>query len=81
MLQYIFLSLVFHPSLSQGGLLTLYIPLSADLSPTFVDQSGLHLSAYPISRIPIPLWVAAPKMALFRGPILINAARTLVEGI
>ena len=35
------------------GFFTLYIPLSIDLSHTFVDQPGRYLSACPISRLSI----------------------------
>ena len=79
LLQY-FLSHISRP-LHKGELLH-YIPLSQLIL-------ALHLLISPVfTWEPVPSaappyfqWVTAPHEALLRSPILINAARTLVEGI
>ena len=72
---------LFPPSLILGGSLTLYTFFQSILTLHLLIVHVITRVLVPSATFPNPLWVAATKAALFRGPFLINAARTLVGRI
>ena len=64
-----------------GGSLTLYTSFQSILTLHLLIVQVITQVLVPSAAFPSPLWVAATKAALFKGPFLINAARTLVGHI
>ena len=61
-----------------GGSLILYTFFQSILTLHLLIVQVITWVLVPSTTFPNPLWVTATKAALFRGPFLINAARTLV---
>ena len=64
-----------------GESFTLYTSFQSILTLHLLIVQVITRVLVPSATFPSPLWVAATKAALFRGPFLINAARTLVGRI
>ena len=64
-----------------GGSLSLYTSFQSILTLHLLIVQVITRVLVPSATFPNPLWVATTKAALFRGPFLINAARTLVRRI
>ena len=69
---------LFPRSFIPGGFLTLYISFQSILTLHLLIVQVITRVLVPSATFLNPLWVAATKVALFKGPILINAARMLV---
>ena len=63
------------------GSLSLYITFQSILTLHLLIVQATIWVLIPSAIFPNPLWVAATKVALFMGPFIINAARTLVGHI
>ena len=64
-----------------GGSFPLYISFRSILTVHLLIVQAITRVLVPSATFPHPLWVAATKAILFRGPFIINAARTLVGHI
>ena len=64
-----------------GGSLLLHISFPSILTLHLLIVQAITRVLVPSATFPNPLWVAATKATLFRGPFIINAARTLVGRI
>ena len=64
-----------------GGSLPLYISFWSILTLHLLIVQAIIRVLVPSATFPNPLWVAAIKAILLRGPFIINAARTLVGRI
>ena len=64
-----------------GGSFPLYISFRSILTFHLLIVQAITRVLAPSTTFPHPLWVAATKAILFKGPFIINAARTLVGRI
>ena len=72
---------LFSQSPDLGGSLSLYTYFQPILTLHLLIVQVITQVLIPSVTFSNPLWAAASKTALFRGPFLINAARTLVGRI
>ena len=63
------------------GSLPLYISFQSILTLHLLIVQAITRALGPSTTFPNPLWVAATKVILFRGPFIINAVRMLVGRI